>query len=255
MGNALPTISGFVSPISADIADSHAATADCQADCQIASTSTRSVIRAGHSSPYCQRFEADNSHETELFSPLPNRDIALPVTDSHRPASHGLEPATPERQTRALIGGKGLFLHRMQQARIPVPPFTVVDTTLVAKLEQQPFPAQCLLPFLPDIHHWSHESRSLEQLRRIVTELPHPQQAQWLKGLSGFITSENFYQHVKNISAAGDIRHLYLALGQPSGEACIVRSSGVDEDRFGDAQAGRYDISPACFIFFCFPCL
>ncbi len=146
MGNALPTISGFVSPISADIADSHAATADCQADCQIASTSTRSVIRAGHSSPYCQRFEADNSHETELFSPLPNRDIALPVTDSHRPASHGLEPATPERQTRALMGGKGLFLHRMQQARIPVPPFTVVDTTLVAKLEQQPFPAQCLLP-------------------------------------------------------------------------------------------------------------
>ncbi|MGO0309134.1 hypothetical protein ACTL6P_21540 [Endozoicomonas acroporae] len=116
-----------------------------------------------------------------------------------------------------------------------------------------PHNACCL--YLPDIHHWSHESRSLEQLRRIVTELPHPQQAQWLKGLSGFIASEDFYQQVKNISAAGDIRHLYLALGQPSGEACIVRSSGVDEDRFGDAQAGRYDIFLACFSFFCFPCL
>ncbi|WP_257296335.1 hypothetical protein [Endozoicomonas sp. YOMI1] len=117
----------------------------------------------------------------------------------------------------------------------------MVDTTLVAKLEQEPFPAKCLLPFLPGIEKLSHESYSLEQLRTIVTELSHQQQSEWLKGLPEFIASEDFYQQVKNISAARDIRHRYLTLLQPSNKACIVRSSGVDEDRFGNAQAGRYD--------------
>ncbi|WP_448216841.1 hypothetical protein [Endozoicomonas sp. 2B-B] len=94
---------------------------------------------------------------------------------------------------------------------------------------------------MPDIDTRSQESFSLEQLRRIVTELPRPRQSEWLKGLSGFIASEDFYQQVENISAARDIRHRYFRLRQQASEACIVRSSGVDEDRFGNAQAGRYD--------------
>ncbi|WP_257266961.1 PEP/pyruvate-binding domain-containing protein, partial [Endozoicomonas sp. ONNA2] len=41
--------------------------------------------------------------------------------------------------------------------------------------------------------------------------------------------------------SAREIRQRYLACQQQSHcQRCIVRSSGVDEDRFGDAQAGRY---------------
>ncbi|WP_422133559.1 DUF4116 domain-containing protein [Endozoicomonas sp. ALD040] len=179
------------------------------------------------------------------FTPLPARGVEHPVTKNSKPANHDLPPdistLITDEQIRSSFGGKGLFLQRMQQAGIPVPPFTVVDTTLVARLEQQSFPAKCLLPFLPDIDSRGQESFSLEQLRRTVTELPHLQQSEWLKGLSGFIASEDFYQLVKNISAARDIRHCFFRLRQQAGEACIVRSSGVDEDRFGNAQAGRYD--------------
>ncbi|WOG25542.1 DUF4116 domain-containing protein [Endozoicomonas sp. 8E] len=189
--------------------------------------------------------EVDPGEAFPSFTPLSARGIERPDTKNSKPASHDLPPdfttLIKDEQIRSSIGGKGLFLHRMQQARIPVPPFTVVDTTLIARLEQQTFPAKCLSPFLPDIDMGGQESFSLEQLRTIVTELPHPQQSKWLKGLSEFIASEDFYQQVENIRAAEDIRHRYFRLRQQAREACIVRSSGVDEDRFGNAQAGRYD--------------
>ena len=189
----------------------------------------RSIVPADHRGPPCERFE-DNSNITVLsYPPLSARDIAH--SDKHT-----------DTQTRALLGGKGLFLSVMQQANIPVPPFTVVDIPLVAALEQHIFSSECLLPFLPDIGNWSGESWSLKQLCTIVTELRHQQQSEWLKGLSGFIVSEDFYQQVKNTSAALEIRKRYHTLQQQSkGAACIIRSSSVEEDRFGDAQAGRFD--------------
>ena len=193
-----------------------------------ASTSGRSIVPADHRGPPCERFE-DNSNTTVLsYPPLSARDIAH--SDKHT-----------DTQPRALLGGKGLFLSVMQQANIPVPPFTVVDIPLVAALEQHIFSSECLLPFLPKIGNWSGESWSLKQLCTIVTELRHQQQSEWLKGISGFIVSEDFYQQVKNTSAALEIRKRYHTLQQQSkGAACIVRSSSVEEDRFGDAQAGRF---------------
>ena len=84
-----------------------------------ASTSGRSIVSADHRDPPCERFE-DNSNITVLsYPPLSARDIAH--SDKHT-----------DTQTRALLGGKGLFLSVMQQANIPVPPFTVVDIPLVA---------------------------------------------------------------------------------------------------------------------------
>ncbi|USE38416.1 DUF4116 domain-containing protein [Endozoicomonas sp. SCSIO W0465] len=207
--------------------------------CYAAPSFARSVNSADCDVPFCKRSKADNSHNTALLS---TRDIEY--LSNRSSANHESQPAVSLPTTdlqRALVGGKGGFLHVMRQADIPVPPFTVVDTTLIATLAQHPFPTKCLLPFLPDIGKWSRESCSLEQLRRIVTELPRQQQSEWLKGLSGFIASEACYQHVKNISAAREIRHRYATFRQQSKGACIIRSSGVDEDRFGDAQAGRFD--------------
>ncbi|WP_422133554.1 DUF4116 domain-containing protein [Endozoicomonas sp. ALD040] len=235
MEKTQPTTTGFTLPESAS-----------EADRCIGRAFAHSVISAGQDSPPCVGHMTDDSDKTVLSYPqLPDRDIKLPNTDICGSASHNLQPATlpatDDRQSRGFVGGKGLFLHLMQQAGIPVPPFTVVDTTLIARLEQQSFPAICLLPFLPDIGTRGQASFSLEQLRTIVTELPHQQQSKWLKGLSEFIASEDFYQQVENISAARYIRHRYFMLRQQASEACIVRSSGVDEDCFGNAQAGRYD--------------
>ncbi|WP_422408987.1 MULTISPECIES: DUF4116 domain-containing protein [unclassified Endozoicomonas] len=215
---------------------------------QAAYALSRSITPNDHESPphkQLRLMKVDPGEAFTSFTPLSARGIECPDTKNSKPASHDL-PADfstliKDEQIRSSIGGKGLFLHRMQQAGIPVPPFTVVDTTLIARLEQQPFPAKCLLPFLPDIDTQSQQSFSLEQLRTIVTKLPHPQLSEWLKGLSGFIASEDFYQQVENISAARGIRHRYFRLRQQASGACIVRSSGVDEDRFGNAQAGRYD--------------
>ena len=193
-----------------------------------ASFGRRSVTDAGDNSPPSKRLMRDNLNKTvPSNSPLSARDIEN--SDNHT-------------NTRALIGGKGMFLSVMQQANIPVPPFKVIDTLMIAKLEQHLFPSACLLPFLPDIRKWSGESYSLKQLQTIVTKLPHQQQSEWLKGLSRFIASEDFYQQVKNTPAALEIGKRYHTLQQQSkGAACIIRSSGVEEDCFGDAQAGRFD--------------
>lgn len=207
--------------------------------CHAASALGRSIIPADHSAPFYQRNNGDNAYQTaHPFPPLSARDIEHP--DNHWPDPAILLPTT-DKQTRALMGGKGMFLHVMHQANIPVPPFIVVESPLVATLEQHPFPSEYLLPFLPDRHPLQQTSYSLAQLRRMVAELPHHQQSGWLKGLSAFIASEDFYQHVRDSSAAREIRNRYLTLQQQSNGACIIRSSGVDEDRFGDAQAGRYD--------------
>ena len=192
-----------------------------------ASTTGQSIDQTA---PPSKRFVADDSKEPLLSDPpLTTRAITFSATN-----------ATPP--PRTLVGGKGMFLHLMQQAHIPTPPFTVVDIPLLATLEHFPVPSACLLPYLPDINKLSRGPCTLEQLHTFITTLPNPQQSQWLKGLSGFIASEDFYQQIKNCKTAEEIRQRHLTLQQQSnGAAFIIRSSGMDEDRFGNAQAGRYD--------------
>ena len=192
-----------------------------------ASTTDQSVDQTP---PPAKRFLADDSKEPLLsYPPLTARAITFSATDTAPPP-------------RTLVGGKGMFLYLMQQAHIRTPPFTVVDIPLVATLEQFLVPSACLLPFLPDTNKLSQESCTLEQLQTFIAKLPYPQQSQWLKGLSRFIASEDFYQQIKNCKTADEIRQRHLTLRQQSnGAAFIIRSSGIDEDRLGDAQAGRYD--------------
>ena len=207
--------------------------------CHTALALGRSIFPVDHSAPFCQQNNGDKAYQTAgPFPSLSARDIELP--DNHRPAPDTLPP-TADPQIRALMGGKGMFLHVMKQANIPVPPFTVVKSPLVATLEQYLFPPEYLLRFLPDRQLLPQISCSLEQLRRMVARLPNHRQSAWLNGLSAWIASEDCYQQAQGSSAAWVIRNHYLTLREQSNGACIIRSSGVDEDRFGDAQAGRYD--------------
>ena len=205
--------------------------------CHTALALGRPISSVDHHATFCQR--NDKAYQTALhLSSLSARDIKLP--DNHWPAPDTLTPTT-DPQIRALMGGKGMFLHVMHQANIPVPPFTVVESPLVAALEQHLFPSEYLLRFVPDRHQLPQTPCSLEQLRRMVAEFPRHQRSEWLNGLSEWIASEDFYQQAQGSSAAWVIRNHYLTLREQSNGACIIRSSGVDEDRFGDAQAGRYD--------------
>ena len=89
----------------------------CQGSKRTASTSGRSVDQMVF--PYKRSVEYSSKESLPSCAPLSARDVTIPSTNTTA-------------QPRTLVGGKGLFLHLMQQANIPIPPFTVVDIPLVA---------------------------------------------------------------------------------------------------------------------------
>ncbi|WOG25670.1 PEP/pyruvate-binding domain-containing protein [Endozoicomonas sp. 8E] len=140
---------------------------------------------------------------------------------------------------RALLGGKGMFLQRMKAAGLSVPPFQCVTTQVTNALEQHPLDSQHLEPYFPGIGDEPEAEISLANIRkRLNTLLPSEQTRRdsWLAGLANFIASDDFYEQVKDSEAARHIRDHGLSTSGP----LIVRSSGINEDNFGDAQAGKY---------------
>ena len=102
----------------------------CQGSKRTASTSGRSVDQMVF--PYKRSVEYSSKESLPSCAPLSASDVTFPSTNTTA-------------QPRTLVGGKGLFLHLMQQANIPIPPFTVVDIPLVASLEKFPVPSVCSL--------------------------------------------------------------------------------------------------------------
>ncbi len=145
---------------------------------------------------------------------------------------------------REQLGGKGMFLQRMKDAGLNVPPFQCVTTQVVKALEQHPLNPHSLARYLPDIACELGAQTSLAHIRGYLnTLLPseHVKRTEVLKGLAEFIVSDDFYQQVKESEAAQQIRDLRSQLDKPSqSPPVIVRSSGIHEDNYGDAQAGKY---------------
>ncbi|WP_422133453.1 PEP/pyruvate-binding domain-containing protein [Endozoicomonas sp. ALD040] len=55
------------------------------------------------------------------------------------------------------------------------------------------------------------------------------------------IASDDYYEQVKDSEAARKIRGLHRQVDRLSGsQPVIIRSSGINEDNYGDAQAGKY---------------
>ncbi|WP_252176069.1 PEP/pyruvate-binding domain-containing protein [Endozoicomonas sp. 4G] len=145
---------------------------------------------------------------------------------------------------REQLGGKGMFLQRMKDAGLDVPPFQCVTTQVVKALEEHPLNPHSLARYLPDIVCEPGAQTSLAHIREYLNTLPpseHVKRTEVLKGLAEFITSDDFYQQAKESEAAQQIRDLRGRLDNPSlSPPVIVRSSGVHEDNYGDAQAGKY---------------
>lgn len=174
------------------------------------------------------------TNETPLAKRICRSSVAAPL-------NHTADYPSPNRQQ---LGGKGMFLQRMQEAGLPVPPFTCVAAPVVNTLEQYPLDIHYVAPYLPDIVSELLPKTSLKDIKDYLNALPTADQGKrdnCLVGLSQFIASDDFYQQVKQSDAARHIRDLRCQLGvlSPS-QPVIVRSSGVNEDTYGDAQAGKY---------------
>ena len=144
--------------------------------------------------------------------------------------------------SREQLGGKGMFLQRMVEIGLPVPPFKCATKQMVNALEQYPFDTVRLARYLPEIVAKLEADTSLADIKQYLQTLPPSEQAKknkWLAGLTQFVASDDFYEQVKDSQAARDIRALRAQLGKPS-TPLIVRSSGINEDNYGDAQAGKY---------------
>ncbi|WP_257280769.1 DUF4116 domain-containing protein [Endozoicomonas sp. ISHI1] len=146
--------------------------------------------------------------------------------------------------SRKQLGGKGMFLQLMQQLGLSVPPFKCVTAQVMQALEQHPLDSQSLTPYLPEIAAKPWTECSLIKIREYLSTLPPSEQNQrdeWLAGLASFVASNDFYEQVKDSEAARHIRNLRGQLDEKSiSQPVIVRSSGINEDNYGDAQAGKY---------------
>ena len=154
---------------------------------------------------------------------------------------------------RESVGGKGMFLEQMQRIGLSVPEFQCVTTEMVAAIEQHSLDVHHLASYIPGIAGELASLTCLADIKTHIDALPavsRDKRTQWLAGLSQFIASHDFYELVKDSEAARKIRSLEMPL-----PPLIVRSSGINEDNYGDAQAGKFlsevqggeDVLRTCF--------
>ena len=187
--------------------------------------------------------------------PSPRQNIHAQGTPSAKrirlTASPGLKAQAHLR--RESVGGKGMFLDQMQRVGLSVPEFQCVTTDMVEAIEQHSLDVHRLAPYIPGIADELASVTCLADIKTHIDALPavsRDKRTDWLAGLSQFIASHDFYELVKNSEAARKIRSLKMPL-----PPVIVRSSGINEDNYGDAQAGKYlsevqgdeDVLRTCF--------
>ena len=153
---------------------------------------------------------------------------------------------------RELLGGKGMFLTLIHNTGLAVPPFRCIDTSIVLALEHLQLDVSPLLAMLDDGCEFAHATASLANIRQWITEIASPEnpsghpsanlsekQQRWLNALSSFIAGPEFYQQIHPLPIADTIRDVHedlcTSLTKPN-SPIIVRSSGVAEDSFGNAQ-------------------
>ena len=156
------------------------------------------------------------------------------------------------RPNRNLLGGKGMFLTLMQNAGLAVPPFRCIETRTVEALESIPLDLKPMLATLHDADEFPLKTASLAAMKQFIIEMEaardpsdklSEKQQRWLNALAAFIAGPSCYQQIRTLSIADTIRtvHQDLCAHLPQPDSpIIVRSSGVAEDSFGNAQAGKY---------------
>ncbi|WP_422474851.1 PEP/pyruvate-binding domain-containing protein [Endozoicomonas sp. ALB032] len=192
-----------------------------------------------------QNTEVNSSIERH-FSDLDPSGVRDPTSLTRRtcrsPASDQAAGYSPSK--REHLGGKGMFLLRMKEAGLSVPLFECVTTQVMHALEQHPLERHLLERYFPGFVYEPATETSLKKIREYLNTLLPSEQTKrddWLAGLVQFIVSDDYYQQVKDSEAAQHIKGLRRQLDRSSkSQPFIVRSSGINEDNYGDAQAGKY---------------
>ncbi|WOG25674.1 DUF4116 domain-containing protein [Endozoicomonas sp. 8E] len=192
-----------------------------------------------------QNTEVNRSLE-RYFSDLDPSGVRDPRSLARRtcrsPASDQAAGYSPSK--REQLGGKGMFLLRMKEAGLSVPLFECVTAQVMNALEQHPLDSHLLERYFPGFVYEPATETSLKIIREYLNTLLPSEQTKrddWLAGLVQFIVSDDYYQQVKDSEAAQHIKGLRRQLDRSSkSQPVIVRSSGINEDNYGDAQAGKY---------------
>ena len=152
-----------------------------------------------------------------------------------------VDPAACE--DRSHLGGKGQFLTIMTKAGLPVPPFKVIQHNLVQAIDDEEIKPELLAQFHPGgIDAGQLQPVTLGSLKKSIPAMDKINQTKWLDALGKLLISEDFLQQVTRLPIADEIRSFYQELAEgDSNKPVIIRSSGLKEDGFGDAQAGKYE--------------
>ncbi|KEQ17369.1 PEP/pyruvate-binding domain-containing protein [Endozoicomonas numazuensis] len=146
---------------------------------------------------------------------------------------------TTNNKIRHRIGGKGFFLTTMQQAGIPVPAFQCVDTDIGRNIEKQVIAPELVRAYFPE-----SQATCIEDIKQALSEQEPETRQKGFEQLARLLTSDGFYQTIAATGEASAIRSFYQQLQKENkgiDTPVIARSSGVAEDSYGDAQAGKYD--------------
>ncbi len=136
---------------------------------------------------------------------------------------------------RKQVGGKGFFLHTMQQAGLPVPPFRCVESHISQAIENHHFSSVTINRFFPGANY-----TCIADIKKSLLTAEPENKSEALARLAQLLESDEFYQQISQTEYAQTIRALYEQISQGK-HPVIARSSGVAEDSYGDAQAGKYD--------------
>ena len=145
---------------------------------------------------------------------------------------------------RAQWGGKGMYLMVLKDVGLMVPPFCCIAGDVWQRLENVPMDLSSLLSALEDGHEFGQDTGTLASVRDWIGGADHQKQYRWLEAMSSFVASDDCYQQLRGQPAVAEIAQARQALTAVPGSgdvALILRSSGIDEDSLGNAQAGKYD--------------
>ena len=147
------------------------------------------------------------------------------------------------RNHRCRVGGKGQFLSVMAEAGLPVPPFQVIEHSALQAIDDVIIEPELLAPFHPGgIDAGQLQPVTLGSLKEDILTMDRINQVKWLNALGKLLLSDDFLPQVANQPIARNIRTLHQQLqADGSNQPVIIRSSGLTEDGFGDAQAGKYE--------------
>nr|WP_256493316.1 PEP/pyruvate-binding domain-containing protein [Endozoicomonas sp. SCSIO W0465] len=191
-----------------------------------------------------RKCQATESNATVTLGCADRKINAIPLK-IRRCSESQLDVHSQNIPSREGLGGKGMFLTLMQNAGLPVPPFRCIKTDTVQALENVQLDVRPLLATLKDGHEFPDETASLAAMKRWIARMdPSEQQQRWLEALYSFVAGPDCYQQIRALPIADTLRTVYEDLRTgltPPDSPVIVRSSGVAEDSFGNAQAGKYE--------------